>query len=143
MKKILLIDDDSAIRHVLVRILADENFGAFAAADGEEALACAARTRFDLILLNLKLPEKEGWASFQELSGLYPQVPIILMTAESNQLFPALAAGARALLEKPFDFDRLLSTIRLMLEETPEVRVMKQIARQSASYYLPGKYAAP
>ena len=88
MKKILLIDDDSAIRHVLVRILVDENFGAFAAADGEEALACAARMKFDLILLNLKLPENEGWASFQELSGLYPQVPIILMTAESNQLFP-------------------------------------------------------
>ena len=141
-KKILLIDADSAIRHVLVRILIDEDYGTVSAADGESALEYAAGVKFDLILLDLKMPEKDGWASFQELSNLYPQVPIILMTAQSHQLFPALAAGASALLEKPLDFECLISTIRLLLEESPEARLVKQRAHQSSCYYFPGQYAA-
>jgi DNA-binding NtrC family response regulator len=141
-KKILLIDDDPAVRHVLVRILADEDYGTISAVDGGAGLIYATGVKVDLILMDLKIPEKDGWASFQELSNLYPQVPVILMTAQSHQLFPAVASGASALLEKPLDFDRLISTIRLLLEESPEVRQMKQKAHQSACYYFPGRYAA-
>jgi DNA-binding response OmpR family regulator len=140
-KKILLVDDDSAVRHVLARILIDEQYEAVTAASGPEALKFAANLKFDLILLDWKMPEQYGWANFQLFSERYPDVPIVLMTTRTSSNFPALAAGASAFLEKPLDFNKLLSTIDLLLEKSPDPRLAKQGVKQSETYYFPGHYA--
>jgi CheY-like chemotaxis protein len=136
-RKILLVDDDSAIRQILLRLLEDEDYFVLTAANGVEALALANATKFDLVLLDLNMPVKDGWETYEQLSAKKPELPIILITARPNQLFPALASGVDALLEKPLDFARLFHTIRSLLEEPPEARRARFRGRPPAFRFIP------
>jgi len=138
-KKILLVDDDHAIRKILLRLLAEEGYSVLPAANGVEALEFAAVARFDLVLLDLNMPHKNGWETFEQLTSADPLLPIIVITARPNQLFPALASGVGALLEKPLDFVRLLETIQNLLKEPPAVRLARMAGRPSIFSYIPPK----
>jgi DNA-binding response OmpR family regulator len=121
-QKILLVDDDPAIRRILMRLLTEEDYLVEPAANGAEALTLAEGDDFDLVLLDLNMPVKDGWETYQQMSVRYPTLPIVLITAKPNQFFPALASGVGALLEKPLDMEKLFSTIRQLLKESAEVR---------------------
>ena len=138
-KKILLVDDDPAIRQILLRLLAEEGYFVVTAANGQEALEFAEVVNFDLVLLDLNMPVKDGWETFERLYEKNPLLAIILITARSNQLFPALAAGAGALLEKPLDFTKLFFTIHSLLEEPFEVRLARSQGRPTALRHVPPK----
>jgi DNA-binding response OmpR family regulator len=135
--KILLVDDDPAIRQILVRLLTEEDFIVLTAANGVEALALAGSAKFDLVLLDLNMPVKNGWETFEQLSAADPLMPIILITARPNQFFPALASGVGALLEKPLDFTKLFHTIHDLLEESDEMRLARLAGRSAAFNYVP------
>jgi CheY-like chemotaxis protein len=130
-RNILLIDDDPAIRQFLLHILEEENYFVRAVANGVEVFALVETTKFDLVLLDLNTPIKDGWETFEQLSSRNPLLPIILITAYPNQFSSALASGARALLEKPLDFVQLFYTIRHLLEEPAEVRLASFAGRYS------------
>jgi CheY-like chemotaxis protein len=136
-KKILLVDDDSAIRKILLRLLSEEGYSVLSAANGIEALESASLVKFDLVLLDLNMPQKGGWETFEQLTSDDPLLPIIVITARPNQLFPALASGVGALLEKPLDFARLLETIRNLVNEPPEVRLGRLAGKPSNFSYIP------
>ena len=136
-KKILLVDDDSAIRKILLRLLSEEGYSVLPAANGVEALESASLAKFDLVLLDLNMPQKGGWETFEQLTSADPLLPIIVITARPNQLFPALASGVGALLEKPLDFARLLETIRNLVNEPPEVRLARLAGKPSGFSYIP------
>jgi DNA-binding response OmpR family regulator len=141
--KILLVDDDAAIRQMLGRLLADEGYAVLPAANGEEALALAAATKVDLLLLDLNLPVKNGWETFEQITCDNPVLPIIIITARPNQLFPALAAGAAALMEKPLDFPKLLQAIRTLLDEPTETRLARIAGRPAEFHYTPAQNRTP
>src|SRR5580704_5332648 len=136
-QKILLVDDDPAIRQILVRLLTEENFVVLTAANGVEALVLSASAKFDLVLLDLNMPVKDGWETFEQMSARNPLLPIILITARPNQFFPALASGVGALLEKPLDFTKLFQTIHDLLEEPEEERLARLSGRSAAFSYIP------
>jgi CheY-like chemotaxis protein len=136
-KKILLADDDPALRQVLSRLLTSEGYIVQTAANGIEALDLANETEFDLVLLDLTMPGKDGWETFEQLSSKTPALPIILITARPNQLFSAMSAGVGALLEKPLDFDKLFFTIRALLEEAAEARLLRLAGRAAVFRYYP------
>jgi CheY-like chemotaxis protein len=138
-KKIMLVDDDSAIRQMLFRLLTEEGYSVLPAANGLEAVEFAALTRFDLVLLDLNMPQKNGWEAFEQLTAKDPLLPVIVITARPNQLFPALASGVGALLEKPLDFTRLFQTIRNLLGEPVEVRLARMAGRPMKFNYVPPK----
>jgi DNA-binding response OmpR family regulator len=121
-KQILVVDDDGPVREMLGRVLSGEGYGVQTAANAAEALEIAAGERVDLVLLDLNLPGKSGWDVFERLTADHPQVAVIIVTARSNQLFPSLAAGVGALLEKPLDFPTLLQTVCRLLSEPAETR---------------------
>jgi CheY-like chemotaxis protein len=135
-RTILLADDDPAIRQILRRLLERENYRVLTAANGAEAVELAA-AKVDLALLDLSMPVKDGWETFKQLSTENPSLPIILMTARPNQFFPALASGVRALLEKPLDLEKLLPTIKNLLEETVETRRARFTKGGSAFSHVP------
>jgi CheY-like chemotaxis protein len=137
--RILLVDDDPAIRQILLRLLEEEDYLVLTAANGAEALEFAKSTRFDLVLLDLNMPVKDGWETFEQLSTSNPLLPIILITARPNQFFPALASGVGALLEKPLDFVKLFHTIRDLLEEPLEFRRARIYGEPSNFHYIPPK----
>src|ERR1051325_6740835 len=109
-KTILLVDDEASVRELVGRVLKTENYNVVTAANGSEALSLAGSLRVDLVLLDLNLPVKNGWDTFERLSYDHPLVPVIIITARPNQFFSAVGAGAGALMEKPLDFPKLLET---------------------------------
>ena len=135
--KILLVDDDPAIRQILLRLLESEDYLVLTAANGVEALEFVNAMKFDLVMLDLNMPVKDGWETFEQFSIKNPLLPIILITARPNQFFPALASGAGALMEKPLDFVKLFATIRNLLDEPAEARLARLSGRPSAFRYIP------
>ena len=103
-KRILVVDDDPSVREMLTRVLLGEGYLALSASDGAEALEIAAGASVDLVLLDLNMPVKNGWDTFERLTAENPLLPIIVITARPNQLFTALGSGVGALLEKPLEF---------------------------------------
>jgi CheY-like chemotaxis protein len=143
-EQILVVDDDAAVRKILCRVLADEGYRVREATRGAEALEITAAGEIDLMLLDLKLPEKNGWEIFERLTKDHPLLPVIIVTGRSNQLFPALASGVGALVEKPIDFPALLQTVSRLLGESPETRRVR-LAGQTAQfiYNSPRKQGSP
>lgn len=134
---ILLVDDDPAIRQILVRLLEEEDYAVLTAANGLEAVVVNESAKIDLVLLDLNMPVKDGWETFEQLSSHSPLLPIILITARPNQFSPALASGVGALLEKPLDFTKLFQTIRDLLEESDEERLARVTGRSASFTYMP------
>jgi CheY-like chemotaxis protein len=113
--RILVVEDDPAIRQTVAEVLADEGFDVACAVNGADALAhLAAATVPDLILLDLSMPVMDGWAfrSAQRSDPRLAQIPTVVVSASHGADARSLAALAPdAFLAKPFDLDRLLATI--------------------------------
>jgi len=136
---ILLVDDDPAICEMLCRLLTEEGYAVLAASNGQTALELAAQTQVGLVLLDLNLPVKNGWDTFERLTAERPDLPVVIITARPNQLFTALGAGAGALMEKPLDFPKLLQTIRDLLDEPVETRLTRLAGGSAEFHYAPRK----
>jgi CheY-like chemotaxis protein len=137
--QILLADDDSGIQRILHHLLLDEGYAVVTAASRAEAVDLARVTKFDLAILDLNMPIKDGWETLEQIASSQPLLPVIVITARPNQLFPALASGVGALLEKPLDFTKLFSTIHSLLEEPIEIRIARSSGQSSVFSYIPPK----
>jgi DNA-binding NtrC family response regulator len=116
-KRILLADDDSAVRRMLFRVLTDEGYVVIPACNGREVLQSTAADNVDLAVLDLSAPLDDAWKNLEQITAGHPGMPIILITARSNPAFPSLRSGVKALMEKPLDLPNLLRTISELLAE--------------------------
>lgn len=123
MKQILLADDDAAIRETLGEVLVSEQYELIYAATGREAAAKFATYQPDLVLLDLNMPDGDGWSAFDLICNAHPVTPVIIITAISRQYPRAAELGVDALMEKPLDIPLLLKTIRNYLAESEAERV--------------------
>jgi DNA-binding response OmpR family regulator len=89
------------------------------------------------VLLDLNMPVKGGWDTFERLTSEDPLLAVIIITARPNQLFTALGAGVGALLEKPLDFPMLLKTVSALLAESAEARLARVAGHHTDFHYLP------
>src|SRR5438552_420830 len=103
-KRILIVDDDDAIRALLFTILRRRGYLIDAATNGLEAMARLRNCRYSVMLLDLMMPKKSGWEVMEELKKLpaneRPVVIVLTAGSEPRDLDPALVAGAIA---KPFE----------------------------------------
>jgi DNA-binding response OmpR family regulator len=136
-KEILVVDEDPAVCTMLKRVLAEEGYRVRSATDGLEALQAASTVPPDLVLLDVKLREENGWDVFRRLTRKWPLLPVVIITARPNQLFTALAAGVGALLEKPLHIPKMLRTISHLLRESVETRVARLAGKGAQFDYLP------
>jgi CheY-like chemotaxis protein len=136
-KRILLVDDDPAVRDSLNDVLVAEGYVVTPAENGQQALDLVNQSGFDLALLDLNMPVKNGWDTFEQLTREYPLLPIVIVTARPNQFFTAVSAGVGALMEKPMDIPALLQTMRRLLAENPEKRLARLVGRNTEFYYKP------
>jgi DNA-binding response OmpR family regulator len=116
-KRLLVVDDDQAVREMLIRVLKSVGYMALAAADGKQALAITAVVPIAIVLLDLELPGKDGWSVIRALRGQDPGLAVIIITARAHQRDFAATAGANALFEKPLDFTELLAMVARLLTE--------------------------
>jgi DNA-binding response OmpR family regulator len=125
MPRILIAEDDSAIRQLLITVLQRHGFTVETAADGNEALRVIAQRPFDLLLLDLMMPTLSGWKVIEELDRL--QHPLsratVIITAASDKDCEALS-GRFPMLRKPFDLIDLLATVRRMTAEAAPALLM-------------------
>jgi CheY-like chemotaxis protein len=138
-KRILFASDNLPLRELLSSLLEEEGY-LTETAPCELAKIEKKDAAIDLILLDMKMPLEDEWETFEQLSGKYPWLPIILITDRPNQFFPVLAAGVDALLEKPLDLIKLFDTIQNLLEETADGRLSRTISRPSVFRYFPASY---
>jgi DNA-binding response OmpR family regulator len=122
-KKILVVEDDLDLVELLRFNLANAGFSVVVAVDGAEALRKARSLLPDLILLDLMLPELDGFAVCEILrrDNATTGIPIIMLTAMSSQLarVAGIAAGANDYITKPFSPKNLLGRIETLLSHLP------------------------
>lgn len=117
MKKILIIEDEKEIRNILRVYLSAFGYEVEEAEDGEEGINLFYTKSFDLVLLDIMLPKKDGWSICREIKK-YSSVPVIIMTArtdENDEVF-GLELGADDYITKPFSNKVLLARIKTILK---------------------------
>jgi two-component system phosphate regulon response regulator PhoB len=128
---ILVVEDEDAIRGMLMMVLEQAGFKAIAAADTEEARAVLAEASPDLILLDWMLPGISGveWARRIKKEQGYRDLPIILLTArgEEEDKVRGLEIGADDYITKPFSTKELLARIRAVLRRSGKIQGLAQI----------------
>ena len=127
-KTILLADDDAGVRETLGHVLECENYTVMLAKTGRDAAAKFFADLPDLVLLDLNMPDRDGWDVFSLIHQTHPLVPVIVITAQSQQYKRASECGVDALMEKPLDIPLLLEAIRSYLAES-ETERMRRLAR--------------
>ena len=116
MAKILVIEDDSSFRNVLVQMLSRAGYEVRQAGDGTTALEECTNFGPDLVLTDIIMPDKEGLETIQELLAYNPQLKIVAMSGggkfgPDSYLPLAQKLGAKATLQKPFMREELINTI--------------------------------
>ena len=142
-KRILLADDDQTVRESLSNLLVTEGYDVTSAEHGQRAVELAAQEEFDLVLLDLNMPVKNGWDTYGQLILDHPLIPIIIVTARPNQLFTAVSAGVGALLEKPLDIPMLLHAIKRLLAESAEEQLARLVGHKAEFYYVAAPDKSP
>ncbi len=118
--RILVAEDDANIRMGLVDTLESENYQVFEAKDGIEALQAFKDNSFDLILLDVMMPEKSGFDVCRDIRVTDPDVPIIMLTAKGEEIdkVVGLKLGADDYVTKPFGVHELLARIAAVLRRS-------------------------
>jgi DNA-binding response OmpR family regulator len=116
-ERILIIEDEAAMRTALADLLAGEDYRVLWAADGESGLRRALEEKPDLILLDIMMPKLDGFALCAELRRLANPVPVLMLTAKGlvEDRVTGLDAGADDYLVKPFSSEELLARVRALL----------------------------
>ncbi|MHB1014676.1 MAG: response regulator transcription factor [Desulfurivibrionaceae bacterium] len=120
--RILLVDDDPDIRDQLVRLLAGQKYIVEVATDGEKALDRIYDQPFDLIVLDIMMPVKDGLSVLQEIRQAKIGTPVLMLSAKSeiNDKIKGLDQGADDYLAKPFSASELLARMRALLRRGSE-----------------------
>ena len=137
MPKILLVEDEAAIRRVLVKILTEEskNYEVEEAADGLEGVEKVKEQDFDLILCDIKMPKMDGVEVLEAVKKIKPEIPIVMISGHGDldTAVNTMRLGAFDYISKPPDLNRLLNTVRnaldrkeLMVENT---RLKKKVGK--------------
>ncbi|MFD3740681.1 response regulator transcription factor [Streptomyces sp. NPDC058629] len=119
-QRILIVDDEPAVREALQRSLAFEGYGTQVAADGYEALAMAEAYAPDLIVLDIQMPRMDGLTAARRIRATGSTTPILMLTARDTvgDRVTGLDAGADDYLVKPFELDELFARIRALLRRS-------------------------
>jgi two-component system, NtrC family, response regulator AtoC len=136
--KVVVAEDDRTIRRNLVLLLRAEGYETLEAADGRQALALIASEAPDAVLLDLKMPGRDGMEVLADLGPRLADLPVIVITAlgGSTAAIEAMRRGAYDYLTKPFDLDEVLLTLKRALRQralADELRSLRARAEEGSS----------
>ena len=135
MPKILIIEDEDAIRRVLIKIIKNENssFEVEDAADGLEGFEMIQTTDYDLVLCDIKMPKMDGVEVLEKALAVKPEIPFIMISGhgELETAVQTMRLGAFDYISKPPDLNRLLNAIRNALDKkqlvVENIRLKKKV----------------
>jgi DNA-binding response OmpR family regulator len=129
--RVLLVEDEPKLAAFIRKGLAEDSFDVDVASDGESALAHAREKPPDIVILDLLLPGMDGFAVCAQLRRLYPDLPILMLSARGmvDDRVRGLDAGADDYLTKPFDFSELRARLRALLRrQNPRASLVLKVA---------------
>ena len=134
----LVADDDESVRESLRKLLHGEGYQVVSVANGAEAVETfrLEQDQIDLLLVDLNMPLKNGWATLDRLIEVNPSLPVLIVTGQPNQHEMAEAAGVSALVEKPIDVPALLLLIQKLLAGPVESRLPRAGHREFPFHHL-------
>jgi len=132
MTKILIVDDEKSIRKTLREILEYEKYEVTEAQDGMECLAKFKRAKFDVVILDIKMPNLDGMETLERLQQMSPETPIIMISGHANidTAVEAVKMGAFDFVSKPPDLNRLLITLKNALDKHNLISETKKLKRK-------------
>lgn len=128
MSRILVVDDEQAVGEILRLYLEREGFEVTVVYDGEAALEAIRRHPFDLVLLDLMLPKKDGWTVCREIRS-FSSIPIIMLTARGEEVdrILGLELGADDYIPKPFSPREVVARVKAVLRRSKAQDAKRQV----------------
>ncbi len=139
MSKILVIEDEAAIRRVLVKILSEEN-NAYQVEEAEDGLIGIEKIRkedYDLVLCDIKMPKMDGVEVLEAVKKIKPEIPVVMISGHGDldTAVNTMRMGAFDYISKPPDLNRLLNTVRIALDRKELVVENKMLKRKVSKNY--------
>ncbi len=146
MAKILIVDDEESIRRTLKDILTFEKYEVEEATDGLACLAKIKKTKFDVVIMDIKMPKMDGLEALERIQILSPDTPVIMISGHGTieTAVRAVKNGAFDYISKPPDLNRLLITLRNAMDKSSlitETKVLKRKVSQSKTQQIIGESA--
>ena len=142
MSKILIVEDEDAIRRVLKKVLSEENskYKLDEAANGQEAISLIKSQHYDLILCDIKMPKKDGIDVLEFVIGYDSTIPIIMISGHGDlkTAVKAMRLGAFDYIEKPPDLNNLLTSVRSALKNTTSKKSNIKTKKTASKYEIIG-----
>ena len=139
MPKILVIEDESAIRRVLVKILSEENdtYGVSQAEDGLAGIEMVKKDDYDLVLCDIKMPKMDGVEVLEAAKKIKPETPFVMISGHGglDTAVNTMRIGAFDYISKPPDLNRLLNTVRNALDKKELVVENKRLKKKVSKNY--------
>ncbi len=144
MAKILIIEDESAIRRVLKKIISEENktYDVEEAEDGLEGIELIKNNDYDLVLCDIKMPKMDGVEVLEKTKKIKPEIPMVMISGHGDldTAVNTMRLGAFDYISKPPDLNRLLNTVRNALDRKELVIENKRLKKKvSKNYEMIGK----
>ena len=129
---ILIVDDEATLRHTLTRVLQRANFKATAVASAQEALTLLSQQSFDLVYLDIRMPDMSGMEALKIIHARFPELPVILFTAQPDisSALGALRHGAVDYLLKPLQPQALIERTQSVLATKEKERHKREVQDQ-------------
>ncbi len=139
MPKILIIEDESAIRRVLTKIISEESdtYQVDEAEDGLEGLEKIQKVDYDLVLCDIKMPKMDGVEVLEKIKKIKPEIPIVMISGHGDldTAVNTMRLGAFDYISKPPDLNRLLNTVRNALDRKELVVENKRLKKKVSKKY--------
>ncbi len=135
MAKILVVDDEIPIRRTLRDILEFEGYDVDEASDGLECVSKIQKEKFDVVIMDIKMPKMDGIEALERLQILSPETPVIMVSGHGtiDTAVEAVKKGAFDFISKPPDLNRMLITVRNALERADLVNTTQVLRKQVKS----------
>lgn len=136
-EKILIIDDEEATVHLIAMLLEKRGFETIKAYRAEEGLRKAYRHQPDLVLLDIMMPDMDGWEICKRLREM-SDVPIVFLTARSDvkDVVHGLEMGADDYVTKPYDNDELVARVRAHLRRSPRPNMSEELVFDDGEFRI-------
>ena len=140
MAKILIADDEQSIRRTLREILEFEKYKVDEAADGLECLAKVKQNKYDVIILDIKMPKMDGMETLEKIQNLASDTPVVMISghASIDTAVEAVKKGAFDFISKPPDLNRMLITIRNAMDKSSLIVETRALQRKVGRIKTPG-----
>src|SRR5512138_3462112 len=130
--RILIVDDEANLRHTVARVLQRAGFEVTTAASGREGMALLSQQTFDLVYMDIRMPDMSGLETLQAITANHPKLPVILFTGQPdlNSAVGALRHGAMDYLQKPLKPELIIERAKTALLHLERERRKKELQTQ-------------